>query len=125
MAIASWPSNLPNLQGNVSGGGTDDLVPGLLVTSFDDGPSRQRRRMFHNRTPIKMSMDLTFAELVIFQAFVRDGINGGAARFTAPVLCPSGVVQTRVCQIEGGRVSVSYKDPLVPVVAFVLVVWDW
>lgn len=123
MAIPSWPSTLPPPIGQVGNLGTEQLYIPPSETQFDDGPSRARRRSLFDETPRSITLKLTRAQFVIFRAFVRDTLNCGARRFTAPVRQPDGRLGQRTCRIRGA-VSETDQGPT-STVAFTLIVQDW
>lgn len=124
MPIPSWPLALPQLRGMVSDGGTDALYRAPVVTQFDDGPSRSRRRGLFASTTLHITLDLTVETLPMFLDFMRTTLGDGARRFTAPVLLPTGVIGTRTCRIEEAA-SLKYAGGINPRVSFNLTVWNW
>lgn len=124
MALPSWPAGLPELRGHVQTGGTDALYRAPLVTEFDDGPARVRRRGFFNSVALAMTLDLDMTTLPMFQAFVQDTLGDGARRFTGLVLLPNGAMGSRTCRIQGA-VALKWIGPFNPQVSFPLTVWNW
>lgn len=126
MALPAWPSTLPQLRGRRDAAGTDALYAPPRKTTFDDGPARFRRQSLTVTTPLKISLDLTFVTFPVFLAFVRDDLNAGTRRFTAPVVQPSGSIRAgTVCRINEGGASLSFPAGTLPRVAFTLLVYDW
>ncbi|CAO4162646.1 hypothetical protein [Methylorubrum populi] len=123
MALPPWPDTLPPPVGQIGSLGTEQLYQPPQETQFDDGPSRTRRRILFNETPRSISLKLTRDQFAIFHAFVRDTLNGGARRFTAPVRQPNGRLGQRTCRIRGA-VSEVDQGPR-SVVSFILVIQDW
>lgn len=124
MALPVWPISLGELRGEAQGGGTDALVAAPLVSQFDDGPDRVRRRHLFRQTVFRIVLKLDFAGLATFQDFIQTDLNDISRRFTAPVLLADGTVGTRTCRISAPP-SLSYPDPVIPQVAFPLIVWNW
>ena len=126
MALPGWPSTLPELRGRRDGGGTDALYAPPRKIAFDDGPGRFRRQSLTITTPLKMVLDLDFATMPVFLAFVRDDLNAGTRRFTGPVVQPDGSVQAgTVCRISEGGAGLSFPAGTLPRVSFTLLVYDW
>ena len=123
MTIAAWPPGLPALVGQVGSLGSPQLYEPPKTTAMDDGPGRTRTRVLTNETTRTITLTLKRAEFELFLGFVRDTLNKGARRFTAPVRLPSGRIGTRTCRIEG-PVPDDDRGPHV-VVSFKLRVYDW
>lgn len=125
MALPVWPSTLPELRGDASSGGVDEMFRPPQVTQFDDGPARMRRRSFYEETTVSVTLHLDgFAQLDTFKAFVSDTLNHGARRFTGPVWKADGATATKTCRINGSP-SVRFRAPQLPSVSFTLVIESW
>ncbi|MGE7415429.1 hypothetical protein [Methylobacterium tarhaniae] len=123
MALPTWPASLPPPIGQIGTLGTDALYDPPQETQFDDGPDRVRRRKLYDETPRKIVLKLTRDQFVTFRGFVRDTLNAGARRFTAPVRQPDGKLGTRTCRIKGA-VSEDDRGPN-SIVSFTLIIQDW
>lgn len=108
----------------MGGAGTDQLYRPPLVSQFDDGPDRTRRRGFFSSTVLNITIDVTLTTLPLFQDFVQDDLRDGTMRFTGPVLLPNGVIATRTCRISGPT-PLKWLGPLNPQLNFPLTVWRW
>lgn len=124
MALPDWPTALPELRGRIADAGTDALYRAPVVTPFDDGPSRSRRRGLFNSVTLRITLDLTFVTLPVFLTFARETLGDGTRRFAAPVVLPNGTMATRTCRIEGA-VSLSWTAPPRSRASFLLTVWNW
>ena len=124
MALPTWPAQLPVLRGRVDSAGTDALYRAPKVTTFDDGPTRSRRRGLFNSDTLTIAIDLDFTTLPIFLAFVWDTLGDGSKRFAAPVVLPDGAVGTRTCRIAETS-ALGFVGQANPRPRFGLVVWNW
>ena len=124
MTLPVWPTSLGNLRPNVSGLSIEPFRP-RKVTEFDDGPPRSRRTSLVDMAKFKgCALVFTEAQLSTFLAFVRDSLNGGAMKFTAPLIVGAGGLATKTCRIDAGP-EVSYLGPNVAQVGFDMIVWGW
>lgn len=78
MATAVWPLGLPQ---DVLQGWDKGLESGLLRTSMDQGPAKQRRRFTATARPYSVTVQLTKTEVTTFETFFDETINGGADVF--------------------------------------------
>jgi hypothetical protein len=76
---ASWPSTLPQ---EPFAGYTKTRLPNIVKSDNDSGPPKIRRRSTKAREIFKMAMELTGAEVAIFEAFFRDDLEDGTLTFT-------------------------------------------
>ncbi len=96
--MATWPSTLPNL--SFTG---YSLTAGSQVirSDMDSGMARQRRRFSARIDKLEGMIEVTGAELVIFEDFVDDDCNGGASWFECPIADGNGV-RLLECRIVNG-----------------------
>lgn len=80
MALATWPTNLPNPDAIEHQ--PDD---GVQRTDFAQGAVRTRNAFTDVPEPYSQQWTLTGAELKIFRAFFVNSLNRGADWFTGPV----------------------------------------
>jgi len=123
MSIPVWPSGLPPPIGQLGSLGTDALYEPPQETTFDDGPTRTRRRRLYQETPRRIVLRLTRAQFVMLKGFLVETLNNGTRRFQAPVRQPDGRLGPRICRIQGG-LSEQDAGPT-SVVSFTLMIKDW
>ena len=80
MAIASWPSTLPQ---KPLGDGFSEQPPDLVVRSpMDVGLAKMRRRATAGPSRLQMSFLMTATQLATFRSFIADDLQGRVLPFT-------------------------------------------
>lgn len=123
MPLPVWPAALPPLAASTDVAGAEQLYDPPRETVFDDGPPRTRRQSIGTPTARAMSLRLTRSQFPVFLDFVRDSLNAGNRRFSAPVRTATGNLGTRTCKIRG-KVAERDRGPI-STVTFTLLVWNW
>jgi len=82
MAIPVWPSTLP--QKPEQGGYQEGFASTVIRSPTDTGRTKRRRRFLTGPRLLTVTMPMTDAQLLIFNAFYEDTIAHGALSFTFP-----------------------------------------
>ena len=117
MTIPVWPAGLPYASTNTDFG-IDELDNPVLETEMNSGTVRQRRKYSISITLMKLGIEMSNAQLAVFDAFYAS-IGNGAARFSMPVW-KAGAYVNRNVSIVGGKVgksqiAVSYQKVMMTV----------
>lgn len=125
MSYPVYPAAFGELRPSIRGLSVEG-AKARLVTEYDDGVSRMRRRALVDTTKFSDFAIPRFPLTMLgtFQAFVRDDLNAGSRRFTALVVQSDGSTATRVCRIERGP-SYTYPATALAAATFDLLVWGW
>lgn len=105
MALATWPSSLPQVPLTPSGSTVPYQAP--LETDMEDGPARARRQASSTWSGLTFSYIMSAAQFAVFESFVRDTLRHGSARFVMPVWRPGArlPLPQRTVRITGGLPS--------------------
>jgi hypothetical protein len=115
MALASWPSGLPQVPNLPAGSTAPYQAP--VETEMEDGPARARRSTTSTWTAISYQYLMTAAQYAVFEAFVRDTLQHGTAQFMIPIWRPGArlPLPQRRARISGGLPSWAPFGPKVMV----------
>lgn len=105
MALAVWPASLPQVPLIPQGSSAPYQPP--VETQMEDGPARARRSATATWTAISYQYLVTAAQFAVFEAFVRDTLQHGAAQFMIPIWRPGArlPLPMRRARISGGSPS--------------------
>lgn len=103
MALPSWPA--VNSRPQKSGFQIQKRFLEPIATDMEGGNTRERPRPGDNVGTVVQTISFTKAEHDVFVGWVRDTLNNGSGRFTAPVWLGSAYV-TKTCKFaKGGKPS--------------------
>ena len=100
--LADYPSSLPLPEGSDYQIGFGSTV---LRSSMDDGMPRQRKRFSTHIDDLPITIYYNDAELVEFERFVREDINGGTSWFNMELRDGEGVRLMEV-MIQDGKYAI-------------------
>lgn len=105
MALATWPTGLPQVPVNPQGSTAPYQPP--VETEMEDGPARARRSSTSTWSAITYTYLMSAAQFAVYEAFVRDTLQHGAARFVIPIWRPGArfPLPLRTARIVGGLPS--------------------
>jgi len=79
MATIVWPADLPQ---EVLFDGYDEQLPNVMLrTTMDAGPAKVRRRFTAAIRTISFNIEMTRAQVVLFETFFNDTLKGGSLAF--------------------------------------------
>lgn len=79
MAVIDWPATLPQI--TLQQGYSEGNVDNLIVTGMASGPEKRRPKGTEGYLPVTITMNLTYAQKVIFDDFYKNTITYGAEPF--------------------------------------------
>ena len=97
--MATWPSTLPNpsAKGYKIQSGNQ-----VIRSDMDSGLARQRRRFTSRIDVMDIFLEVTASELDIFEGFIYNDCDGGAAWFDAPIIDGNGI-RNMECRLMNGQ----------------------
>lgn len=107
MALPVWPVTLPTRP--LRDGYERGPRRGALQTEFEDGPDRLRDQSRIDAMSETVTMDMTPAQFVVFEAFYRDDLFRGKSRFTMPTIDAAGTITNRTVALVHQQGQRPYK----------------
>lgn len=119
MTIPSWPAELPQL---VLQDGYQETMPNTrLRTQMDQGPAKVRRRFSAGVRPFSLLLDMSSAQVAIFDTFYNTTLEGGSLSFSwkhprtgANVTFRFGGDDPTITSAGGDRYSAAIKLEILP-----------
>lgn len=113
MALPVWPASLPQIP--LVPGGSNSPYQAPAETEMEDGPPRSRETATATWSAISYVYVLSAVQFSVFEAFARDTLAKGSARFMIPRWRPgaSAPLPLRQARIPGGVYSWRPSGPRV------------
>jgi hypothetical protein len=123
MTLPVWPDGV-NYKPDTSGFSFDQAYAAAVVTQFEDGPDRMRRRAFTRirRMAYRIILD-SDAECFAARDFIENALGDGTSRFRMPVRMPGATEYApRIVYIENAAYKLTESAPTIWALTFTLCV---